>query len=93
MCKVQYKTNLRFTWVFKTYSIQMDCAHDRWTGFVQPAFSQRYTFVVEANDGARLWVGEEVLFDNFDEVRLSTRYSTISVRNLFLLYYRRFDPH
>ncbi|CAM9800578.1 unnamed protein product [Ectocarpus sp. 6 AP-2014] len=39
----------------------------RWTGFVQPAFSERYVFTVEANDGARLWVGDQLMFDNFDE--------------------------
>lgn len=36
---------------------------------MQPAFSERYTFVVEANDGARLWVDGVMLFDNFEEVR------------------------
>ncbi|CAM9773581.1 unnamed protein product, partial [Ectocarpus sp. 13 AM-2016] len=39
----------------------------RWTGFAQPAFSERYVFTVEANDGARLWVGNQLMFDNFDE--------------------------
>ncbi|CAN0576032.1 unnamed protein product, partial [Ectocarpus sp. 12 AP-2014] len=39
----------------------------RWTGFAQPAFSERYVFTVEANDGARLWVGDQLMFDNFDE--------------------------
>lgn len=36
---------------------------------MQPAFSERYDFTVEANDGARLWVGDSLMFDNFDEVR------------------------
>ncbi|CAM9504766.1 unnamed protein product, partial [Discosporangium mesarthrocarpum] len=39
----------------------------RWKGYVQPAFTETYTFRVEVNDGARLWVGGELLFDNFDE--------------------------
>lgn len=36
---------------------------------MQPAFSERFDFTVEANDGARMWVGEYLMFDNFDEVR------------------------
>lgn len=36
---------------------------------MQPSFSELYDFTVKANDGARLWVGDSLLFDNFDEVR------------------------
>lgn len=43
---------------------------NRWNGFIQPAFSERYTFSVEVNDGARLWIGDELMFDNFDAVRV-----------------------
>ncbi|CAM9130727.1 unnamed protein product, partial [Phaeothamnion confervicola] len=39
----------------------------RWDGFVQPAFSQLYTFAMEANDGARLWVNGSLLFDHFED--------------------------
>ena len=42
---------------------------DRWTGYVQPAFPEKYVFIVEANDGARLWIDDQLMFDNFDEVR------------------------
>jgi hypothetical protein len=38
----------------------------RWTGFVQPTFGEDFTFYVVANDGARLFVGGELLFDAFD---------------------------
>lgn len=41
---------------------------------MQPAFSERYVITVEANDGARLWVGDQQMFDNFDEVRCVIRY-------------------
>lgn len=47
--------------------------HHRWTGFVQPAFPEKYDFIVEVNDGARLWIGETLMFDNFDEVRTCRR--------------------
>jgi len=38
----------------------------RWTGFVQPEFNEAYTFYVEANDGARLWIDDVQLFDDFE---------------------------
>ncbi len=38
----------------------------RWTGWVKPVFDGNYTFVVEVNDGARLWVDEVLLFDEFE---------------------------
>ncbi len=38
----------------------------RWTGWVQPVFDGDYTFVVEVNDGARLWVNDEIFFDEFE---------------------------
>jgi hypothetical protein len=38
----------------------------RWVGFVQPAFSEKYTFTVHVNDGAKLWVNGEVLIDHFE---------------------------
>ena len=31
----------------------------RWTGFVVPGSSETYTFYVRANDGVRLWVGDD----------------------------------
>ncbi len=38
----------------------------RWMGWVQPVFDGNYTFVTEVNDGARLWVNDELLFDEFE---------------------------
>ncbi len=35
---------------------------------MQPAFAEQYDFIVEVNDGARLWIGDTLMFDNFDEV-------------------------
>lgn len=41
---------------------------------MEPAFSEQYTFIVEANDGARLWIGDHMMFDNFDEVTPAENY-------------------
>src|SRR5687768_9048894 len=40
----------------------------RWTGQVQPEFSETYTFHVAANDGVRLWVRGQLLVDRWAPV-------------------------
>ncbi|HMX41926.1 MAG TPA: PA14 domain-containing protein, partial [Saprospiraceae bacterium] len=37
----------------------------RWTGFVQPLFSETYAFSVSSDDGCRLWVGDSLLIDKW----------------------------
>lgn len=37
----------------------------RWTGFVQPLFSETYVFSVSSDDGCRLWVGDSLLIDQW----------------------------
>jgi hypothetical protein len=38
----------------------------RWTGFVRPSFDEIFTFHAQVNDGARLFVDGELLFDAFE---------------------------
>jgi hypothetical protein len=37
----------------------------RWTGKIQPAFSENYTFYTISDDGVRLWVNGQLLVDNW----------------------------
>lgn len=37
----------------------------RWTGQVQPLFSQTYTFYTQSDDGVRLWVNGQLLVDDW----------------------------
>ena len=37
----------------------------RWTGEVQPQYSQQYTFYTQADDGTRLWVNGQLLIDDW----------------------------
>ncbi|HMQ85228.1 MAG TPA: PQQ-dependent sugar dehydrogenase, partial [Saprospiraceae bacterium] len=37
----------------------------RWTGAVEPYFSDEYTFYVRSDDGIRLWVDEQLLIDQW----------------------------
>ena len=35
----------------------------RWTGFIEPRFSESYSFLVVVDDGARLWVDDRLVLD------------------------------
>jgi hypothetical protein len=37
----------------------------RWSGQVQPLYSQTYTFTTISDDGARLWVNDQLVIDNW----------------------------
>jgi beta-galactosidase len=45
----------------------------RWEGEITPSVSGNYTFATDSNDGVRLWVGGELLFDD-----LNTRSRTVN---------------
>jgi unsaturated chondroitin disaccharide hydrolase len=45
--------------------IGADNASIRWTGQVKPAYTETYTFKIISDDGARLWVNGQLLFDTF----------------------------
>ena len=57
---------LDFRWPGLITATGQDYVSGRWTGFVQPMFSQDYTFIVEVNDGAKVWINGEVVIDQFD---------------------------
>lgn len=38
----------------------------RWEGYIKPAFTEDYTFSVVVNDGARLWIDNMLVIDQFD---------------------------
>jgi hypothetical protein len=46
-------------------SISVDNFAIRWSGQVQPFYSQTYTFYVTTDDGVRLWVNGQRLVDNW----------------------------
>jgi hypothetical protein len=60
-------TNVDF--VFGTGSpdplISSDKFTVRWTGQVQPLYSQAYTFYTKSDDGARLWVNGQLMVDRW----------------------------
>ena len=38
----------------------------RWTGFIEPRFSESYSFLVVVDDGARLWVDDRLVLDAWE---------------------------
>lgn len=56
-----------FDWGFSSpdAAIGVDSFSVYWTGFVQPQFSQTYTFYTTSDEGVRLYVNNQLLIDNF----------------------------
>jgi hypothetical protein len=44
---------------------QTDHILTRWTGFIEPGYSETYEFCVAADDGSRLWVNDTLLIDDW----------------------------
>jgi alpha-L-fucosidase len=38
----------------------------RWVGYVEPAYSERYLFEAEADDGIRVWIADTLVLDRWD---------------------------
>jgi|GEM_PF-1246856 len=60
-------------------SIAPDSFSVRWTGFVQPLFSQTYTFYANTDDGARLWVNGVLLVDKWVDQPVTEWSGTIAL--------------
>ena len=37
----------------------------RWTGWIEPQFTEQYTFLTTTDDGVRLWIGSELVIDKW----------------------------
>ncbi|WP_214416599.1 PA14 domain-containing protein [Sphaerisporangium fuscum] len=54
--------------VFKDLTGRVDDVTVRWTGQIQPKFSEQYTFSMIGDNGFRLWVDGKLLIDNWVDV-------------------------
>jgi uncharacterized protein (DUF1800 family) len=52
----------------------------RWTGQVQPQFSETYVFAVESDDGCRLWVNNQLLINEWQAQGLTTWTNSITLQ-------------
>jgi glucose/arabinose dehydrogenase/regulation of enolase protein 1 (concanavalin A-like superfamily) len=51
----------------------------RWTGQVQPLYSQTYTFYTTSDDGVRLWVNGQLIVDNWTDHAATENNGTITL--------------
>lgn len=51
----------------------------RWTGYVVPKYSQKYTFYTQSDDGVRLWVNGVQLVNNWTNHSSTTNSGTITL--------------
>ena len=67
----------------------------RWTGTVQPQFSETYSFITAADDGVRLFINGQLLIDDWlDKTSVSSKTNTLSLvaqrlYNIELDYYQK----
>jgi len=59
--------NVNFNWGGSPVPgvINTDYHAIRWTGFVTPAISDNYVFIAHTDDGARIWVDNNLMVDNW----------------------------
>lgn len=58
----------------------------RWTGLVEPEFTETYAFETQSDDGVRLWVDNQLLIDQWNDHPL-----TVHTRQVALEAGRRYD--
>jgi hypothetical protein len=51
----------------------------RWTGLIQPRFSQTYTFFTTSDDGVRLWVNGKLVVNNWTDHAATVNSGTIAL--------------
>ena len=60
-------------------AIEADSFSIRWTGKIQPIYTETYTFHTLSNDGVRLWVNGELLIDQWVRQDTTEHNGTISL--------------
>jgi glucose/arabinose dehydrogenase len=60
-------------------AIGVDAFSARWTGQVQPQFSETYTFYTQSDDGVRLWVNNVAVINNWTDHALAENSGTIAL--------------
>ena len=64
----QVDSAISFDWGLNppVFGIGPDEFSVRWEGYIEPEFSENYTFYVSADDGVKLWVNNQLLFDRWE---------------------------
>ena len=61
--------NLRFRWVRNTPGkpIREDNFTAEWSGYIEPKFSEEYTFTARADDGFRFWIDDKMVINQWEK--------------------------
>jgi photosystem II stability/assembly factor-like uncharacterized protein len=60
-------------------SLGADTFSVRWTGQIEPLFSEKYTFHTTSDDGVRLWINERLIIDYFSDQPATEHIGTINL--------------
>jgi hypothetical protein len=62
---VRLDPTLAFPWgeLSPDPAIEPDTFSMRWTGYIEPRYSEVYTFYALADDGIRLWINDQLIID------------------------------
>jgi hypothetical protein len=65
----RYDPQVNFNWGPRAPEVGMPADHFsiRWTGQIQPRYSDSYTFYVNSDDGARVTINNMVVYDHFSD--------------------------
>ena len=85
---VRVDANVDFDWTAGSpaAAISADAFSARWSGQIEAQFSETHSFIVNADDGARLWVNGQLLIDQFTATGVTDATATID-----LIAGRRYD--
>ena len=78
---VRIDPTVNFDWASSAPApaIGADTFSARWTGQVQPQFSQTYTFYTQSDDGVQLWVNNVLLVNNWTDHAVTENSGTIAL--------------
>ncbi|MDP4182080.1 MAG: PA14 domain-containing protein [Bacillota bacterium] len=69
MTRIDPEINYRWVEDSPDPIIGADTFSVRWTGLVEPKYTEKYTFYTFADDGARVWVNNVLIIDNWKSQR------------------------
>jgi GH43 family beta-xylosidase len=61
------------------FGMDADTFSVRWTGQVEPQFSQLYTFRLTSDEGARVWLDGNLLIDDWEPHAVRSRFATMTL--------------
>ncbi len=72
---------VNFNWGEGSPSVALpsDAFSVRWTGKIQPQYSETYTFYTNTDEGVRLWVNGQLIIDNWTSHSLTENVGTITL--------------